>query len=139
MNFQPVEKWSRKIGMSRRMSGYDMIIGIDLLSEMILIVDCEEKVFEWQDLKILIATSNLKFKNKKLLRAVLESTRGPERTKSELSRSGQILCVDYKAADLECILMKADNLNKELKVSLQILLHKYEDLLGGSLGDINGN
>ena len=39
-----------------------MIIGIDLLSEMILIVDCEEKVFEWQDLKILIATSNLKFK-----------------------------------------------------------------------------
>ena len=65
-----------------------------------------------------MTTSNSKFENKKQLRVVLERTREPESTKSERSRLVKILDADYKATDLEDIVNKADNLNKEQKVSL---------------------
>ena len=44
---------------------------------------------------------------------------------------------DYKPADIDDIVMKADNLNKEQKDSLRILLNKYKNLFDGSLGDFN--
>ena len=69
--------------MSKDSLGYDMIIGLDLLCELGLIINCEDKVVEWQDLKIPMTTPVTKFKNKKQLRAVLESTQEPESTKSE--------------------------------------------------------
>ena len=80
-----------------------MVIGLDLLCELYLIINCEEKVVEWQDLKIPMTTSVSKFENKKQLRAVLESTREPESTKSERSRLVKILDADYKPADIEDI------------------------------------
>ena len=78
-----------------------------------------------------------KFKNKKQLRAVLESTQEPESIKSERSRLVKILDADYKPADIDEIVMKADNLNEEQKDSLRILLNKYKTLFDGSLGDFN--
>ena len=123
--------------MSKDSLGYDMIIGLDLLCELGLIINCEEKVVEWQDLKIPMTTPVTKFKNKKQLRAVLESTQEPESTKSERSRLVKILDADYKPADIDDIVMKADNLNKEQKDSLRILLNKYKNLFDGSLGDFN--
>ena len=126
-----------KTEMSKDSLGYDMIIGLDLLCELGLIINCEEKVVEWQDLKIPMTTPVTKFKNKKQLRAVLESTQEPESTKSERSRLVKILDADYKPADIDDIVMKADNLNKEQKDSLRILLNKYKNLFDGSLGDFN--
>ena len=114
-----------------------MIIGLDLLCDLGLIINCEEKVAEWQDLKIPMTTLVTKFKNKKQLRAVLESTKEPESTKSEHSRLVKILDADYKPADINDIVMKLDTLNKEQKDSLQILLNKYKNLFDGSLGDFN--
>ena len=84
-----------------------------------------------------MTTPVTKFKNKKQLRAVLESTQEPESTKSERSRLVKILDADYKPADIDDIVMKADNLNKEQKDSLRILLNKYKNLFDGSLGDFN--
>ncbi len=60
-------------------------------------------------------TSNQKFENKKKFRAVLEQKREPESTKSERSRLVKILDTDYKAADIEDIVVNAENLNKEQK------------------------
>ena len=77
--------------MSKDSLGFDMIIGLDLLCDLGLIINCEEKVVEWQDLKIPMTTSVSKSENKKQLRAVLESTREPESTKSERSRLVKIL------------------------------------------------
>ena len=51
--------------MSKDSLGYDMIIGLDLLCELGLIINCEDKVVEWQDLKIPMTTPVTKFKNKK--------------------------------------------------------------------------
>ena len=84
-----------------------------------------------------MTTPVTKFKNKKQLRAVLESTQEPESTKSERSRLVKILDADYKPADIDEIVMKADNLNEEQKDSLRILLNKYKTLFDGSLGDFN--
>ena len=75
-----------------------------------------------------------KFQNKKQSRVVLESTREPESTKSERSRLVKILDADYKAADIEDIVKKVDNLNEEQKDSLRSLLNTYKDLFDSSLG-----
>ena len=44
---------------------------------------------------------------------------------------------DYKAADIEGIVIKAENLNKEQKVPLCSLLNKYKELFDGSVGYFN--
>ena len=44
---------------------------------------------------------------------------------------------DYTAADLDRIVNRAEKLDKEQKVSLRILLNKYEDLFDGSLWYFN--
>ena len=95
-----------------------MIIGLDLLCELGLIINCEEKVVEWQDLKIPMTTPVTKFKNKKQLRTVLESIKELESTKFERSRLVKILDADYKPTDIDDIVMKSDDLNKEQKDSL---------------------
>ena len=84
-----------------------------------------------------MTTSNSKFKNKKQLRAVLESTRAPESTKSERSRLVNILDVDYKAANIEDIVNRVENVNKDQKFSQKILSNKYQYVFDGSLGDLN--
>ena len=40
-------------GMPRETLGFNMVIGLDFLYELGLVIDCEEKVVEWQDLKFL--------------------------------------------------------------------------------------
>ena len=65
-----------------------------------------------------------KFQNKKQLRAVLESTRDPESTKSERSMLVQIFDADYKPADIEDIVSKTEILNKEQTDFLRSLLNK---------------
>ena len=64
-----------------------------------------------------MTTSLSKFKNKKQSRAVLESAREPESTKSERSRLVKVLNTGYKAADLEDTVNKVGDLNKEKNVS----------------------
>ena len=51
--------------MPKESLGFDMVIGLELLYELGLIMYCEEKVVEWQDLNIPMTISNSKFENKK--------------------------------------------------------------------------
>ena len=53
-----------KLKCQKKLLGYDMIIGLDLIYELGLIINCEEKVVEWQDLKIPMTTPVTKFKNR---------------------------------------------------------------------------
>ena len=41
-----------------------MIIGLDLMGELGLIINCEEKIVEWKELKIPMTTASTKFKKK---------------------------------------------------------------------------
>ena len=67
-------KWTYhvvEIEMSQESSGYDMIIGLDLMNELYLIINCENTREEWKELKIPMATSSTKSKNKKHLNSIL--------------------------------------------------------------------
>ena len=114
-----------------------MIIGLDLMSELGLIINCEDKIVEWKELKIPMTTASTKFKNKQQLNAMLESTQEPKSTRSEQSRLVKILDADYKPANLDEIVSQAENLNSTEKTSLRVLLNKYEELFDGTLGDVN--
>ena len=78
-----------------------------------------------------------KFKDKKQLRAPLESTREHDSPQYERFRLVNILDNGYKADDLKDTVIKADNLNEEQKGYLLILLNKHKYLFNGSLGDFN--
>ena len=117
-------KWNLHVDeteISKDSLGYDMIIDLDIICELGLIINGEEKLVECQNLRIPMTTSILEFKNKKQLGAVLENTREPESKKSERSRLVKILDADYKPADIEDIVMEAENLKEEQKDSLHIL------------------
>ena len=85
------------------------------MSELGLIVNCEYKIVEWKELKILMTTVSTKLKNKQHLYAILESTKEPKSTRSEQSRLVKILDVDYKPANLDEIVRQAENLNSTKK------------------------
>ena len=97
--------------ISQKNLGYDMIVGLDLMSELGLIINYEDKIVEWKELKIHMTTSSTKFKNKQHLNAILESTQEPKSTRSEQSRLIKILDADYKPANLDEIVRQAENLN----------------------------
>ena len=81
--------------ISPKSLGYDMIIGLDPMNEVGLIINCEDKIEEWKEPKVHMATSSTKFKNKQHLNAILESTQEPKSTKFEQSRLIRILDEDY--------------------------------------------
>ena len=53
--------------MSLMSLGYDKIIGLELMSELGLIINCKDKIVEYKELKIPITTSSTKFKNRQNL------------------------------------------------------------------------
>ena len=62
-----------------------------------------------------MTTSFSTFKNKKKLGTILESTRESESKKYERFRLLKILDANYKAADIENIVIKAKKLDKKRK------------------------
>ena len=80
--------------ISLKSLGYDMTIGLNLLSELGLIINSEDKTVEWRELEISMTTYSTKFRNKYHLNAILESTHEPKMT--EQSKLIKILDVDYK-------------------------------------------
>ena len=59
-------KWTFHVDeteMSSKYLGYNMIIGLDLMSELDLIINCEDKIVEWRVLKTPMTTFSTKFKN----------------------------------------------------------------------------
>ena len=98
-----------------------MIIGLDLMSELGLIINCEDKIVKWNEVQIHMTTSSTKFENKQHLNSILKSTQESKSAWSEQPRLIKILDTDYKLSNLEEIIGQADNLNKEQKISTSLV------------------
>jgi hypothetical protein len=65
---------------------------------------------------------------------VYMSANEPQTLRDEYSRATKILDAEYKPASLDDVIKTCENLHVEKQHQLKILLHKYEHLFDGTLG-----
>ena len=130
-------KWNFHVdesNMSKRSLEYDAIIGLDIMCELGLIINCKTKVVEWDGTKIPMS-SKITQLNRKQLRALLLSTREEsESTKHKHKRLVGISDNKYEAANLDKLEANTEILNANQRKKLLVLLHKYEDIFDSTLG-----
>ena len=110
----------------RTTTGYDMIIGTDLMSELGLKLNFQDACVEWED------ASSMPFKDRD---ATFQTTFHVEDIRSVRERTDRIkriLDVTYEKADLEKITAECQHFNVEERESLLTLLTKYESLFDGT-------
>jgi hypothetical protein len=117
-------------------STYDMIIGRDLVGEMGIILDFNDKTVTWDTDTILMKDRGI-LNSQNALTEVHLSANEPQSLVNKLSRSTKILDAEYKPAILEDVIQMCENLNAEEQHQLLKLLQKYEHLFDGTLGEFN--
>ena len=118
--------------------GYNMIIGIDLLSELNMNVRFSNGTIKWEDQLVLMKSFHKIWKNeyptrKKPKATVLYSVES-KATKEATDLVLKILDLKYKKANLSKVVEDADNLNKQQKRMLLKLLKQYNELFDSTLG-----
>ena len=80
-------------------TSFDMIIGMDLMTELGLVIDLENKSIRWKELEI-----ELKFRgslcNTNLIQEMYAIDTAPDSIKSAEARQLEILDADYNATDI---------------------------------------
>jgi hypothetical protein len=124
---------------SKSSNMYDMIIGIDLLTELGMVLNFQDKIVSLDTGTIPVREyGNLK--TLKLLTDIYLTANEPKLLEVEFTRSAKILNVEYKPATvLQEIIDTCNNLNQKEKLQLLQLLPKYEHLFDGTFGEFNMN
>jgi transposase InsO family protein len=110
---------------------YDIIIGRDLLVEMGMIIDFNEKHIMWNDVAVPMRRSNANIKRDFYIQ---ES----EAIKAAEKRIERILDAKYEPADLDKIVEESSHLDDQEKLQLREVLEEYKTLFDGTLGKWTG-
>lgn len=114
-------------------SSYDMIIGMDLMTEIGIYVDTAKKVVSWENGEIpLKQRSDLN--SKMILYTLYHMAQEVSVLKEAEARHSRILDADYSAADLEEYVRELNHLTHEEQTMLKNTLQKHQDLFQGGLG-----
>ena len=102
-------------------TGYDMIIGTDLMSELGLKLNFQDACVEWED-------ASMPFKDRDATFETAFPVEDIGLVRESKDRIKRILDATYDKADLEKIAAECQHLNIEERESLLKLLAKYESL-----------
>ena len=115
---------------------YDMIIGMDMLVELGLYINTDEKTVCWDSTRILLKErGELQDANvmKMLYHIVIER---PNLEQAE-ERQSCILDADYSAVDIDDYVNHQQHLSGDEKHALKERLKKHPELFSGGLGMLN--
>ena len=115
---------------------YDMIIGMDLMINIGLTVDCENKCIKWEGEDIPLKEKEL-LSNKELLEIIYMITGEPEILKAAESCQSSILDVDYSKVEIDPYVQELKHISSEEQEQLGKLLKQFPVLFGGGLGLLN--
>jgi hypothetical protein len=118
-------------------STYDMIIDQDLLGELGIILNFNDKTVTWDTDTIPMKDRGTLISRDAALTEVYLSANEPQSLENELSRSTKILLAEYKPTILEDVIQMCENINTEEQHPLLKLLQKYEHLFDGTVGEFN--
>jgi hypothetical protein len=112
--------------------GYDMIIGRDILEDLGVIIDFNQKVSIW-------GHRECPFKSTDATVETSYFVEEPEAVQHATDRIKKILDANYEKADPHEIAAAQDHLTPEQQEQLEQLLRKYESLTDGTLGQWVGD
>jgi hypothetical protein len=119
---------------SKTSSTYDMINGQDLLGELGIILNFNNKTVTW-DTETISMNDRGTLNSRDALSEVHLPENEPQSLVKELSRSTKILDAEYMPVVLEDVIKICNILNTEEQYELLKLLQKYEHLFDATLGD----
>jgi transposase InsO family protein len=119
---------------------YDMIIGMDLMTDLGLYVNTATKQVVWENDEVRHESplrQRGELHNRKELHGAYNMYQETEVLKEAEERHGRILDADYSKQDLKEFVKELDQLTDEEKSLLLRTLTKHEDVFQGGLGRLN--
>ena len=111
--------------------GYDMIIGMDLMSELGIDILNSTHTIKWDEAEIPLRPRDSTLEDSYFIAE-------PEAVTQATARLTQILDAKYEKADLKQVVKDVPELTAQEKSQLLKLLKAYEDLFDGTLGHWTG-
>jgi hypothetical protein len=116
---------------SQTLSGYDMILGRDMLSDLGLVLDFSRNIIIWE-------AGEMPMKVRSATRENSLFIKEPVPLMHEADRMSKILDAKYKKADLRKIADSIKGVNETQREQLHQFLQQYEGLFDGTLGRWKG-
>jgi hypothetical protein len=120
----------------QKTAAYDMIIGMDLMTDIGIYVNTENKTINWEGNCIpLKARGELSEDN--VIHTLYHTITMSDILFEAEERQARILDANYEKADIDEVVKEIDNLNEEEKRLLSNVLKDFPILFGGGLGTLN--
>ena len=117
-------------------ASYDIIIGMDLMTDVGIYIDTKDKVIRWEE-----AETPLKDKatlaDPVVRNQLYHAATAPDILQDAESRQSRILDADYSAVDINEHVGGLDHLSSAEKEQLTEMLKRHPKLFGGGLGTLN--
>jgi len=117
-------------------SSYDMILGFDLLNEIGLYINTEDKTINWGTASIPLKPRGM-LSELNHLQTVYHMTKEPPSLMEAESRQKRILDADYSKVDIKEYVSELDHLSPHEQDLLHKVLSSHEKLFSGGLGTLN--
>jgi hypothetical protein len=117
-------------------ASYDIIIGMDLMTDVGIYIDTKDKVIRWEG-------SETPLKNRSTLsdptvrNQLYHMATAPDILQDAESRQSRVLDANYSAVDIDEHVNGLDHLAPEQKEQLVAMLKRHPTLFGGGLGTLN--
>ena len=120
----------------RKYVPYDMILGLDFLSELGFVLDFESRIVQWGESRMEMLPPGTVTDGEKLL-FLYQLTQEPTLIQKAEERQARILDADYSKIELDEYIASLDHLDSKQQAELQSTLSKYPTLFGGGLGALD--
>ena len=114
---------------------YDLIIGMDLMTELGLYVNTETKELVWDGHTVPLKEHG-EMRDMDTVKSIYHATVNPTVVEAE-ERQARILDADYSKKDIDQFVTELKHLDTDEQSMLSRLLHQYPVLFGGGLGKLD--
>jgi len=112
---------------------YDLIIGMDMLCELGLVVDTDEKVIRWEGNETPLCNRGV-LQDREALNTIYNMTQDPSVLQQAEERHNRILDADYSKVDIDDYVAELSYLSPSEQSELKAVLNNHPTLFKGGLG-----
>jgi hypothetical protein len=117
---------------SSKEAAYDMIMGMDLMTSIGIMVDCEKRCKRWGGTEIPLKT-RATLNNDEILHVLYHASNTPAIMQEAEKRQNRILDADYRKVEVDPFVEELKHLTMDEKQILSKTLKKFPTLFGGGL------
>ena len=120
---------------SSKEASYDMIIGMDLMCEIGLQIDCQDKSIKWDGHEIPMKPRKL-LQDAEVMHMLYQAATTPEALVDAELRQNRILDADYSKIEIDPFVQELNHLTPDQRQLLAQTLKKFPTLFSGGLGEL---